>query len=89
MGLCADDPRVQKGLADLLHSLAGLIRCISVCLLAYTAKVVFTALGKALTYDATRDGLHRNMNNSSTSSSSHACGVDLSRRESNEEKKES
>jgi hypothetical protein len=58
------------------------------CLSAYTAKVVFTAVIKMLTYDATRNGQHRNMN-SSTSSSSHAYGVGSSRREPEEEKKES
>lgn len=88
-GLCADDLRVQKGIADLLHSLAGLIRCISMCLFAYTVKMIITAVGKTITPASPSSGSHKKKNKRAASSGSHAYEAIASSQESGKEEKRS
>jgi hypothetical protein len=80
---------VQKGIADLLHSLAAFIRCASMCLLVYTAMVVVTSLGIIKASTPSSEGTRRNTYNSPIPSSSHAYEGSLSRREQDQGKRRS
>lgn len=84
-GLCTEDPRVQKGVADLLHSLAGLVRCVSTFLLVYTAIMAISAFGRMKASISSSSSTH----DRPLPSSSHAYGAKSSRKEPEEEKKES
>jgi len=82
-GLCTEDRRVQKGVADLLHSLAGLVRCVSTLLLVYTAIMAITAFGRMIS----SGGERARANSRPVPSSSHAYAAESSRREPEDEKK--